>query len=713
MAHKRPRSAFEERLQKTESPYAFYGTPIPPLDAEVRDDGSYVPVWQQEVRDERGRKRLHGAFTGGFSAGQSIRYFNTVGSKDGWTPQTFVSSRTNRAKAQQKAEDFMDEEDIADAEEAQKLQTSTGFSGLGSTAEEASKRDVFMDLAPPAGETMGVKLLQRMGWRPGQGVGPKVRRKARLSEEGEGGGATEELHLFAPENSKMIEFLRKNDQKGLGYTGQTSLSSLADRSGQSTQNEEEDIFSFRKSGPPKGKGTAKKGGFGMGVLNDTGSDDEDPYEIGPRISYSRTIGGDKKAKKTGAVKTPAANPLLAARPVFLSKKNMMARKSAPSVRKCHDGRLPLDGFVLSSSSAESSATAKYAPPKIPEGWKSSQSASTAAPAEKWQSTADTAKASVLDPKARAALLGEAALPGKSAFDFLTPAARDRLAAISGRKDLPQGKGEAPPEGFRKSEADKQKHMWSLVPSLDKELALGALQRGISGWMPYAEDESKRARYRSFLELRAGLRDVLPERAPNFSVDDWKNEMNEFAQAAQVFRPMTGMMASRFTSSSSTFEGSTNTGGEDSKSPLLSKPIVKPEDPAEAAAKMGMYGPMTRSVQPFYPTRLVCKRFNVQPPSGVQVDPGTDVAGNEGKKSTVPDVVSQSAMEQMLQEAAQRRFASGGTEGGTLDQPAFPTHLPVMEEKLVDVERNAALEAERPGEAVFRAIFGSDDEDDDQ
>lgn len=31
----------------------------------------------QEVTDEQGRRRFHGAFTGGFSAG----YFNTVGSK--------------------------------------------------------------------------------------------------------------------------------------------------------------------------------------------------------------------------------------------------------------------------------------------------------------------------------------------------------------------------------------------------------------------------------------------------------------------------------------------------------------------------------------------------------------------------------------------------------------------------------------------------------
>lgn len=32
-----------------------------------------------QVRDEKGRKRFHGAFTGGFSAG----YFNSVGSKEG------------------------------------------------------------------------------------------------------------------------------------------------------------------------------------------------------------------------------------------------------------------------------------------------------------------------------------------------------------------------------------------------------------------------------------------------------------------------------------------------------------------------------------------------------------------------------------------------------------------------------------------------------
>jgi len=100
MSIKRSRATYEADLQTQQSPFAFFGTPLPPRDPDIRDDGSYVPIWKQEVRDERGLKRLHGAFTGGFSAG----YYNTVGSKEGWTPSTFVSSRSNRKKDELRAE---------------------------------------------------------------------------------------------------------------------------------------------------------------------------------------------------------------------------------------------------------------------------------------------------------------------------------------------------------------------------------------------------------------------------------------------------------------------------------------------------------------------------------------------------------------------------------------------------------------------------------
>lgn len=69
MAQKRSRRDYEADSRKQDAPFVVYGTPLPPLDDNARDDGSYVPLWKQEVTDDRGRKRLHGAFTGGFSAG--------------------------------------------------------------------------------------------------------------------------------------------------------------------------------------------------------------------------------------------------------------------------------------------------------------------------------------------------------------------------------------------------------------------------------------------------------------------------------------------------------------------------------------------------------------------------------------------------------------------------------------------------------------------
>ena len=70
--------------------FVFLGSQQPHevSDVKARERNKFLPVHLQEVnvlyliakaRDERGRKRLHGAFTGGFSAG----YFNTVGSKEG------------------------------------------------------------------------------------------------------------------------------------------------------------------------------------------------------------------------------------------------------------------------------------------------------------------------------------------------------------------------------------------------------------------------------------------------------------------------------------------------------------------------------------------------------------------------------------------------------------------------------------------------------
>ncbi|PSR84330.1 hypothetical protein BD289DRAFT_368787 [Coniella lustricola] len=715
MSSKRSRTTYEADQQTRHSPFVFYGTPLPPFDADARDDGSYVPVWKQEVTDDRGRKRLHGAFTGGWSAG----YFNTVGSKEGWTPSTFVSSRTNRRKddkaaaqqqqRQQRPEDFMDDEDLADAEESKRLQTSDFFTGLGATDADNRRSSALAGLFHVRGETMGTKLLMKMGWRQGQGIGPKVRRSANLDLKTASGQA-DETFLFAPENVRMVSFVRKKDRKGLGYSGEQRLASLTNAaSRQNSQSDEDDEDGgpilgrprFLGSGAPKkkNKNGGVRGGIGIGVLNDTGSDDEDPYEIGPRISYSKVIGGGKNRKKKSeaAPSTTAVNPSVKAKPIFIPKRTTVSQS-----RTCHDGRPPLPGFTLAQNSdpliSMINSEGKYPPPEIPEGWTSSKTPDVSNNPSKYISTADAAKTSKLDATARAELLGEEQLPGKSVFDFLSSAARDRLAAVTGKVDLPQAKGEIP-KGYALSEEEKKRNLLDQIPKLDKQSALGALARGASGGGPYGDNDDKRARYRSYLESQAGLGAEVPERAPKTTTDAWLQELNEFYNVARIFRPMSGTMASRFTtskaSSTSASDLASGTDGKAGDASLLSKPAAKPEDPAEAAAKMNMFGPMTRSVGEFYPSRLLCKRFNVKPPAHVQRD-GDDKGRGVSKTES----------------AAVDPLAGGYDDAVASDIQPAQASIPKQEKMVVvDSSRNEALEGQRAGEEVFKAIFGdSSDEE---
>ncbi|CAM9965589.1 unnamed protein product [Scytosiphon promiscuus] len=131
-------------------------------------------------------ERFHGAFTGGWSAG----FYNSVGTAEGWTPSTFSSSRDKRAAPrEQRPEDFMDDEDGLLTEE---LQAKPAFDTLGSTADEVARQHAQKEAAGatipgpapselilPVGDPMGKKLLKTMGWREGQGVGNRVRRKRR------------------------------------------------------------------------------------------------------------------------------------------------------------------------------------------------------------------------------------------------------------------------------------------------------------------------------------------------------------------------------------------------------------------------------------------------------------------------------------------------------------------------------------------------------
>jgi G patch domain-containing protein 1 len=85
-------------------------------------------------------------------------------------------------------------------------------------------------LIQPASSSVGQKLLMKMGWRPGQGIGPRVSARKRKIQEAKLLGrrtrpdaaeldvdGEEGKHLFAPRDSKLMVFEQKSGKEGLGY----------------------------------------------------------------------------------------------------------------------------------------------------------------------------------------------------------------------------------------------------------------------------------------------------------------------------------------------------------------------------------------------------------------------------------------------------------------------------------------------------------------
>lgn len=535
----------------------------------------------------------------------------------------------------------MDDEDLREREETRQISTADGFAGFGAQGDQAPHH-ALDDIFKPAQDTMGEKLLNKMGWKKGQGIGPRVRRRVDPNDE------TSETKDFPPEDSPMLDFSQKQDTKGLGFgndhvsltkstSGQRSKSQTAD---EASDDDERPALNFARSSSKKK--VIKSTGIGVGSLNDTGSDDEDPYEMGPKMSYNRVLGGEKKPKKSKS-STSSANPLLRSKPIFVSKKLPTV---LTTLRKCHDGKLPLTGFVLADSTeldtfgAMSLSDEKYKPPEVPEDWQPKPIAEKPDTVNKNTSASSNQHAPTVQhqtAQSRANALKETPLPSKSVFDYLSPAARERLVTASGKSNLPPALNEAPPtpntttSSTTTATTSTNPHL--LYPPVDLTTATTALTRlrkDKSTEKPYADDLPKQGRYKDFLRFSVDTSPINhripPLRAPNHKSDEEHlAELQEFANTANLFRPATGFLGSRFTSAASAAAVTAGSGvlsdqpDEDNQNDdeeLLRRPPEKPKDPAEEAARMGMFGPATRSTTGFFPTKLVCKRFGVDMPSGL-------------------------------------------------------------------------------------------------
>jgi G patch domain-containing protein 1 len=357
-----------------------------------------LPAWKQEVTDEEGRRRFHGAFTGGYSAG----YYNTVGSKEGWAPQSFTSSRQNRAGARkQSISDFLDEDEKADME-GKSLSASSQFDTFGFTAAEHSRKHaekeqherpsaipgpVPDELVAPVSESIGVKLLLKMGWRRGHSIkevraSSDARREARKAflafytdentkETPDSLVSETEVETSLGEDIKISESTPvyvlnpKQDLHGLGYDPFKHAPEFREkkRSRMSANKE----VGFRKPlsmkeslfGPKSGKIAP---GFGIGALEELDVEDEDVY-AGYDFDQTYVIEDEQPARQSNDNRLRLTSKEHDVLPGFGAAKNSdysMERFNPPIIPKDFVARHKFSGPL----EAETKPTVS-APPEVP------------------------------------------------------------------------------------------------------------------------------------------------------------------------------------------------------------------------------------------------------------------------------------------------------------------------------------------------------------
>ncbi|GAA5981028.1 hypothetical protein JCM10908_003955 [Rhodotorula pacifica] len=773
--------------------FVSIGTALPALTDHKKDKNEFKPVWDQEVYDEQGRRRFHGAFTGGFSAG----YYNSVGSKEGWKPSTFKSSRSSRASQQNRsvadaAKDFMDEEDLAELASSRTIETSSSYasssrappppkeqeydpllglfggltssSAVGSTPSGSQPQfdQTLASLVQPSSSRIGLKLMRKMGWREGQGVGPRVSYQQRKRQAAEIGirlgdeDGDEEVdgeatkHYYAPLDRPLTLVKGSSASKdkgwGLGYQPGMGLKET-----------------LRAEGGFAGSSKARTMTYELDDNDVYGDSSSALQELSER--QKRTIGTMDQDEDSGFTAMRSSRDPRDRQP--------RPRKSVPQ-DEFSDGTRLLPGFVLHRETLASSNSSQL-PPSPPAGWQPD-------PTRLWKENQPPSnengkgKGRQLDAEDRGSLLGEKAPPPmpKSVFDYLSAKSRERLATLTAPSTEKKEEKDASAAAPRPPSPKPDVQLY--VPPLDRPTANAALR----GFQPYSSastspDPIKQTRYTLYLQYEASENASTtsspfgPRVLPNGklqTIEELNRELFEYSQAARVFKPVSGMLGNRFQSSQS---GSLDIPkaepglyqpppkAETSKASLADKYVdatagnLKPPEPeltpAQQAARAGNFGPLTRTTTVFRPARLLCKRFGVRDPHEARGDEGGAVGGKWGEATAsgrefgagAGQPIGQSAIDEMMQSSGFRRFQAASKEveedapevaKGTFETPAATgdgntatgTEPPRTKNKPPptletvgygdDESQGQEIVAEQRAPAdIFAAIFADSDDDD--
>jgi len=488
-------------MSDDEEDYVSFGKPLNELVEGENIRKRPISVEEQIATDRNGKRRFHGAFTGGFSAG----HFNTVDTPQGWTPLQFKSSRDSKTdKKEQKPEDFMDDEDFSAFGFApHALKTKSSFQSSDESSRSKVNQvekpggvlaPVLSQLIQPARSSVGERLLRKQGWKPGQGIGPKSNKKQKQDRKASfvktyGGDNYEENDdpnldkykdfLFAPDDLPVYAAYPKENLFGIGYRGLDRPGMPA--GGMSTQG-----FNV-KSGVSRKKFSITGEAFGVGAYEEEDDDVYNRNDMGD-YDYSLDVGGDSASK----------------------------RKKDPqnaSVSRLTD---ILEGFVMSTR--KSMLKKQFPAPHIPREWR--------------PTTQGYVKKSRFDQ-----------------VDHEIPAVKIKNPTRDQRKSilLPENKElenkvkvEIPPAKEIKEEPKE-------------EDSIPAIAAGHSSFKPFEAKPEKQKRYEQFLvcienNRRDGLKILQPK-----TMTEWERERErvEFEKAAALYKPMRTNMASRFVSAGTT------------------------------------------------------------------------------------------------------------------------------------------------------------------
>lgn len=314
-----------------------------------------ITLADQIAVDSNGKRRFHGAFTGGFAAG----YWNTVGSREGWTPSEFKSSRGEKATHRtQKASDFMDDEDVGEFGIApQRIQTTEDFGPSESRQANKRKLQSGSSQRPIPGmpvlelvlescrDKAAVRLLKRMDKRyaatlektrklpetiedepaepddepmestdeqPGDeaieqnkvyqcDMGPIQRRSRRDSDGSDVSSSDEELVFDEDEFDAIFENLKIN-RFGLNYVGleKGNFFTTVGADAPNMQNNFSILPSFSILDQNKKKITIKGQAFGVGAFEE---DDDDIYSKDDMSKYDFRLDSQKQSKSAKSIKS--------------------------------------------------------------------------------------------------------------------------------------------------------------------------------------------------------------------------------------------------------------------------------------------------------------------------------------------------------------------------------------------------------------------------